>query len=151
MLPQPAQDRPKMAPSPVKMAQDRPKMAPRRSQDGLEGHFVALENRLRFLIVLGSILAPLGIPKCLPFGTLLALKIDQKIDAKSDCSKDRSKIAPRAPKTLPRRPPDPPKTPRTPPGPPQDRSHAAWRSFFPKKKIPMQGGARFGPPSCSFS
>ena len=30
-LPQPAQDRPKMAASPVKMAQDRPKTAPRRS------------------------------------------------------------------------------------------------------------------------
>ena len=47
-LPQPAQDCPKMALSPVKMAQDRPKTAPRRSQDGLEGYFFALENRLRF-------------------------------------------------------------------------------------------------------
>ena len=47
-LPQPAQDRPKMASSPVKMAQDRPKTAPRRFQDGLEGYFFALENRLRF-------------------------------------------------------------------------------------------------------
>ena len=47
-LPQPAQDCPKMALSPVKMAQDRPKTTPRRSQDDLEGYFFALENRVRF-------------------------------------------------------------------------------------------------------
>ena len=52
-------------------------------------------------------MVPFAPPKGLPFGTLLALKIDQKIDPKSDCLKGRSKIAPRAPKTLPRRPPDP--------------------------------------------
>ena len=69
--------------------------------------FFALENRLRFGVVLGSILGPFCLPKGLPFGTLLAFKIDQKIDPKSDCLKGRSKIAPRAPKTLPRRPPDP--------------------------------------------
>ena len=55
------------------------------------------------------------LPKGLPFGTLLALKIDQKIDPKSDCLKGRSKITPRAPKTLPRRPPDPSGQPRDPP------------------------------------
>ena len=53
-------------------------------------------------------LAPFWLPKCFPLGTLLALKIDQKNDPKMDCLKGRSKIAPRAPKTLPRRPPDPP-------------------------------------------
>jgi hypothetical protein len=111
-LPQPAQDCPKMALSPVKMAQDRPKTAPRRSQDDLEGYFFALENRLRFLIILGSILAPFWLPKCLPLGTLLALQIDQKNDPKSDCLQGRSKIAPRAPKTLPRRPPEPPGMPQ---------------------------------------
>ena len=47
-LPQPAPKRLEMASSPVKMAQDRPKTAPRRSHDGLEGYFFALENRLRF-------------------------------------------------------------------------------------------------------
>ena len=77
--------------------------------------FFAVENRLRFCIVLESILPPFWLPKCLPFGTLLALKIDQKIDPKSDCLKGRSKIAPRAPKTLPRRPPDPPGEPQDPP------------------------------------
>jgi hypothetical protein len=113
-LPQPAQDRPKIAPSPVKMAQDRPKTAPRRSQDDLEGYFFAFENRLRFRIILGSILAPFWLPKCLPLGTLLALKIDQKNDPKSDCLEGRSKVAPRAPKTLPRRPPDHPGEPQDP-------------------------------------
>ena len=111
-LPQPAQDRPKMAPSPVKMDQDRPKTAPRRSQDGLEGYFFALENRFRFCIILGSILAPFWLPKCLPLGTLLALKIDQKNDPKSDCLKGRSKIAPRAPKSPPRGLQDPPRPPK---------------------------------------
>ena len=66
-------------------------------------------------------MAPFWLPKCLPFGTLLALKIDQKIDPKSDCLKGRSKNAPRAPKTLPRRPPDLPGEPQDPlrrlPGP----------------------------------
>ena len=61
-----------------------------------------------------SILAPFWLPKCLPFGTLLALKINQKIDPKSDCLKGRSKNAPRAPKTLPRRPPDLPGEPQDP-------------------------------------
>ena len=46
---------------------------------------------------MGAIWVPFGLPKCLPFGTLLALKIAQKIDPKSDCLKGRSKIAPRAP------------------------------------------------------
>ena len=47
-LPQPAQNRAKMAPRPVKMAQDQPKTAPRRFQDDLEGYFFGLENRLGF-------------------------------------------------------------------------------------------------------
>ena len=68
-------------------------------------------------------MAPFWLPKCLPLGTLLALKIDQKNDPKSDCLEGRSKVAPRAPKTLPRRPPDPPRTPQeaswTPPGCPR--------------------------------
>ena len=96
-------------------SQDRLKMASRRSQDGPEECFFALENRLRFCIVLGSIFVPFWLPKCLPFGTLLALKINQKVDPKSDCLKGRSKNAPRAPKTLPRRPPDPPGHPQVPP------------------------------------
>ena len=57
-------------------------------------------------------MAPFCLPKCLPFGTLLALKIDQKNDPQSDCLQGHSKIAPRAPKTLPRRPPDPPGEPQ---------------------------------------
>ena len=57
----------------------------------------------------------LGAKRGSVLGTLLALKIDKKIDPKSDCSKGRSKIAPRPPKTLPRRPPDP----QDPPGPPK--------------------------------
>ena len=65
----------------------------------------------RFGIDVGSVL----VPKCLSLGTLLALKIDQKIDPKSDCLKGRSKIAPGAPKTLPRRPPNPPGEPQDPP------------------------------------
>jgi hypothetical protein len=60
-------------------------------------------------------LAPFWLPKCLPLGTLLALQIDQKNDPKSDCLQGRSKIAPRAPKTLPRRPPEPPGMPQDPP------------------------------------
>ena len=67
-------------------------------------------------------MAPFWLPKCLPFGTLLALKIDQKIDRKSECLKGRSKIAPRAPKSAQ----DPPKTPPGPlpesPGTPQEAS-----------------------------
>jgi hypothetical protein len=59
-------------------------------------------------------LGPFWLPKCLLFGTLLALKIDQKIDPKSDWLKGRSKNAPRAPKTLPRRPPDLPGEPQDP-------------------------------------
>ena len=70
---------------------------------------------LNFDQVLGSILAPFWLPKCLPLGTLLALKIDQENDPKSDCLEGRSKVAPRAPKTLPRCPPDPPGEPQDPP------------------------------------
>ena len=69
---------PQDGPKPVKMAQDQPKTAPRRSQDGLEGYFFALKNRLRFRLVFGSILAPFWLPKCLPLGTLFAPKIAPK-------------------------------------------------------------------------
>ena len=93
-----------------------PQIDPSRSQE-------ATFSLLNFDLIFGSILVPFWLPKCLPFGTLLATKIDQKIDPKSDCLKGRSKIAPRAPKTLPRRPPDPPgqlqDASRTPPGHPQ--------------------------------
>ena len=86
-------------------------------------------------------MAPFWLPKCLPLGTLLALKIDQKNDPKSDCLEGRSKVAPRAPKTLPRRPPDPPRTPqedswtpsgcpRGPPGPPRTTQNF-FRSIWP--------------------
>ena len=91
----------------------RTKIDPSRSQE-------ASFSLLNFDLVFGSILAPFCLPKCLPFGTLFALKIDQKIDPKSDCSKGRSKIAPRAPKTPPRRPPDPPGCPQDPPRPSQN-------------------------------
>ena len=67
-----------------------------------------------------------------PFGTLLALKIDQKIDPKSDCLKGRSKNAPRAPKTLPRRPPDLP-------GEPQD----PLRRLPDPLRTPLDGPKRF--------
>ena len=102
---------PQDGPKPVKMAQDQPKTAPRRSQDGLEGYFFALKNRLRFRLVFGSILAPFWLPKCLPLGTLLATKIDQKNDQKFDCSKCRLKIVSRPPKTLPGPSQDRPKSP----------------------------------------
>jgi len=91
----------------------------------------------RFGVVLGSVLAPFGPPNCLPFGTLLALKINQKIDPKSDCSKGRSKIAPRPPKTLPRRPPDPQDLPRCSPGPPRTPQDV------PKRLFPAPGPAIF--------
>ena len=34
------------------------------------------------------------------------------------------------------------------PGAGQERSHAAWRSCFPKTMLPMQRGARSGPRGC---
>ena len=78
---------------------------------------------------------PFCVPKSLPLGPLLAVKIDQKIDPKSDCSKSRSKIAPRPPKTAPRGPQEPP---RCPPGPPWTAQNALpdppWtaQKAFPK-------------------
>ena len=103
------------------------KIDPRRFQDDLQECFCRCSKSpsiwRRLGVVLGSILAPVGLTKCLPFGTLLAPKIDRKIDPKSKCAKGRSKIAPRAPKTLPRCPPDTPRSPedasRTAPGDPQ--------------------------------
>ena len=123
--PKPAQNRPKMAPSPAKMARDRPKTA----QCDLEEYFFVLEHRLQFCIVSGSFwgidVGSLCPPKGLLLGTLLAFKIEQKINPKSDCSQSPSKIALRPPKTLPRCPPDPqdtltcaPGAPRTPPDTP---------------------------------
>ena len=85
----------------------RRKIDPSRFQD-------ATFSLLNFDLVLGSILAPFWLPKCLPLGTLLALKINQKTDSKSDCLEGRSKVAPRAPKTVPRCPPDPPGEPQDP-------------------------------------
>jgi len=93
-----------MAPSPVKMAQDRPKTVPRRFQDGLEGYFFALENRVRFGIVLGLILAPFGLPKCLPLGTLFAPKTAPKNNKKIQCPKSRPKTTQFRPKTAQDRP-----------------------------------------------
>ena len=78
---------------------------------------------------------PFCVPKSLPLGPLLAVKIDQKIDPKSDCSKSRSKTAPRPPKTAPRGPQEPP---RCPPGPPWTAQNALpdppWtaQKAFPK-------------------
>ena len=111
----------------------RPKIDPNRSQD-------ATFSLLNFDLVLGSILAPFWLPKCLPLGTLWATKIDQKNDQTFDCSKcrlspqdrprppqDPPKSAPRPPKTTPRPPKsslrdpqDPPKCPQEPPRSPQD-------------------------------
>ena len=59
-----------------------PKIDPRRLQDGLEECFCRCSKSSsiwrRLGVVLGSILAPFGLPKCVPFGTLLASQIDQK-------------------------------------------------------------------------
>ena len=112
---------------------------PNRHKSHPRGDFFVLKFRLRFWIDFCSILPPQMPPFWHPF----RIKIDQKIDAKSDCAKGRSKIAPRAPKSLPRRLPDPPRTPpdrpktaqdppKTPPGHPQDppktlcRTCARW-------------------------
>ena len=60
--------RPKIAPRSPQSRSRSPKIDPRRLQDGpktvLEGIFVALEHRLRFWVILGSILAPFWLPKC---------------------------------------------------------------------------------------
>ena len=63
----------------------------------LEGDFLHLKNRLIFRSRFVSDFAPFWLPKCFPFGTLLASKIGQKINRKLDCSKCRPKIAPRPP------------------------------------------------------
>ena len=84
-----------------------PKIDPRRSQE-------TTFSLLNFDLVLGSILAPFWLPKCLPLGTLLATKIDQKINQKLDCSKCRPKIATRPPKTSPGPPKTLPRGPRAP-------------------------------------
>ena len=84
-----------------------PQIDPSRSQE-------ATFSLLNFDLIFGSILVPFWLPKCLPFGTLLATKIDQKNDQKLGCSKCRSKIATRPPKTSPGPPQECPKTPRSP-------------------------------------
>ena len=83
----------------------RPKIDPSRSQE-------ATFSLLNFDLVLGSILMPFWLPKCLPLGTLLATKIHQKNDQELDCSKCRFKIATRPPKTAPGPPQERPKTPQ---------------------------------------
>ena len=93
-------------PDSSKSPQDGPKPGqdgPRSAQDGsktvLKSVFSLLKidfDLTRFGDDFGCILAP----QMPPFDILLALKIDQKINQKSDCLKGRSKIAPRAPKTL---------------------------------------------------
>ena len=60
-------------------------------------------------------------PKTAPSGTLLAIKIGQKINRKLDCSKYRPKIAPRPPKTLQDHPKSAPGPPKTGPRPSQER------------------------------
>ena len=91
----------------------RPKIDPSRSQE-------ATFSLLNFDLVLGSILVPFWLPKCLPLGTLLATQIDQKNDSKFDCSKCRLKIATRPPKTSPGPPQERPKTPQDHPKTPQE-------------------------------
>ena len=92
---------------PLRHPPKRPKIDPNRLR---EATFSLLNSDLVF----GLIFAPFCLPKCLPFSAILPLKTDQKIDPKSDCSKSRSKIAPRPPKTRPRCPPDPPGAPKMP-------------------------------------
>ena len=109
-------------------APKRPKIDPSRSQE-------ATCSLLNFDLVLGSILVPFWLPKCLPLGTLLATKIDQKNNQKFDCSKCCLKIATRPPKTSPGPPQERPKTsqdhpkttqelPKRPPRPPKMPSRA---------------------------
>ena len=90
----------------------RPKIDPSRSQE-------ATFSLLNFDLVLGSILVPFWLPKCLPLGTLLTTKIHQKNDKKLDCSKCRFKIATRPPKTAPAPPKSAPRLPKTTPRPPK--------------------------------
>ena len=104
--------------------QDGLQNAPRSAQDGskrvLESNFFALENRLKFRLVLGSDFGRFGLPECPPLGTLLTTQIDQKINKKLAWSKSRPKIATRPPKTSPEPPQDPPRRHQGPTRAPQD-------------------------------
>ena len=122
-----------------------PKIDPRRLQDGLENCFCRCSKSSLIWdllgVVLGSILAPFGLPKCVPFGTLLVSKIDQR----SIRNRTVLKIVPRSPQERPRpsqdapgSSPDTPRTPQdafqTPPGRPQTPSQTPRMSqkAFPK-------------------
>ena len=111
---------------PLRHPPERPKIGPNRFQE-------ATFSLLNFDLVFGSIFAPFCLPKCLPFGAILPLKTDQKIGPKSDCSKSRSKIAPRPPKTLPRCPPDLPGALPDHPGRPKRLFRSTWPSSFFRK------------------
>ena len=122
-----------------------PKIDPRRLQDGLEKCFCRCSKSSsiwrRLGVVLASILAPFGLPKCVSFGTLLASQIDQK----SIRNQTTLKVVPRSPQERPRpsqdAPGSPPDTPRTlqdafqtPPGRPQTPSQTPRmnQKAFPK-------------------
>ena len=112
-------------PASSKSTQDGPKPGQdglRSTQDGsktvLKSVVVAVQNRLRFDVVWGRF----GID----FGSLWPLQMRlfwhpfgasnrSKFNSKLDYAKGRSKIAQRAPKTLPRRPLIPPGHPQDPP------------------------------------
>ncbi len=87
-------------------SQDRLKMPSRRSQDGLEECFFALENRLRFCLVLGSILAPFWLPKCFPFAPFWRSKSIKK----SIRNRTALKVAPRTLQERPRPSQDAPRS-----------------------------------------
>ena len=90
-----------------------------RTKTTLRGDFFALKFAARYWIDFSLFC----LPKCLPLGTLLATKTNQKIDRKLDCSKCRPKIAQRSPQDRPRPPQERPKTaqahPKTTPRPPK--------------------------------
>ena len=82
--------------------QDASQIASRSAQDGskrlLKSIFFALENRLKFGLVLAPILSDLGSRNAPPLGTLLATKINQKIVRKTIHSTTRPKIPEDGPK-----------------------------------------------------
>jgi hypothetical protein len=95
--------------------QDGLQNAPRSAQDGsktlLKTNFFALENRLKFGLVLAPISIDLGsrnAPLCAPFWPPKSIK-------KSIKNWAAQKVAPRSPQDRPRRPQDPPRAPEDPP------------------------------------
>ena len=94
----------------------------------LKSVFVVVQNRLRISrrlgIVLGSNLAPVGLPKCV----LLAPFWRPKSIKKTIRNRTALKVAPRSPQERPRRSQDAPRTPpgppKRPPGPPPDAQEA---------------------------